>query len=141
MTFPAFLPAAALILALASPALADTVTVRNDGGGNVSRYIDLRQRLSRAESVRIEGKCFSSCTIFTTLPNACVMPNAQLGFHGTSPRVPLLQRWLDNRLGRYYRGDVRRLYMSAWRHVHGKNLHVISGRELARLDPQIKLCR
>lgn len=130
-----------LCLALASPALADTAVVRNDGGGNVADYVRQRERLAKLDSVRIEGKCYSACTIFTTLPNACVHPAAAIGFHGTSPRVPILQRWLDNRLGRFYRGDVRRLYMSAWRHVHGKNLHVISGRELARLDPQIKLCR
>lgn len=130
-----------LCLALASPALADTVTIRNDGGGNISHYISRREKLSHVDQVRVEGKCYSACTIFTTLPNACVMPNAQIGFHGASPRVPLLQRWLDMRMGRYYRGEVRRLYISTWRHLYGDRLHVISGRELARLDPQINLCK
>lgn len=130
-----------LCLALASPALADTATIRNDGGGNVSDYIRTRDRLAKLDAVRIEGKCFSACTIFTTLPNACVHPKAQLGFHGTSPRVPILQKWLDGRLGRYYRAEVKRLYMSEWRHVTGKNLHLITTAELRRLDPQIKLCK
>lgn len=128
-----------LCLALASPALADTATVRNDGGGNVSDYIDTRERLAKLDAVRIEGKCFSACTIFTTLPNACVHPQAAIGFHGTKPQVPILQKWLDMRLGRYYRGEVRRLYEATWR--KSLRLHVISGRELKRLDPKIMLCR
>ena len=128
-----------LCLALASPALADTAVIRNDGGGNVSDYIRTRERLAKLDSVRIEGKCYSACTIFTTLPNACVHPAAAIGFHGTSPRVPFIQRALDMRLGRYYRGEVRRLYEATWR--KSLRLHVISGRELKRLDPKIKLCR
>lgn len=131
-----------LCLALASPAVADTATVRNDGGGNVSDYIRKRERLAKLDSVRIEGKCLSACTIFTTLPNACVHPQAQIGFHGTSPRVPFIQRALDMRLGRFYRGEVRRRYDRVWRHLHGRNqFHIVTGRELARLDPKIKLCR
>ncbi len=126
---------------LAVPVMADTAVVRNDGGGNVTTYIATRAKLAAVDSVRIEGKCFSSCTIFTSLPNACVMPDARIGFHGTSPRVPLLQRWLDMRLGKYYRGEVQRLYLTEWRHVHGAELHVISGRALKRLDPLIRLCR
>lgn len=134
--------AALLILALASPALADTAVIRNDGGGNVSDYIDMRARLARLDAVRIEGKCFSACTIFTTLPNACVDRTAQIGFHGTLPRVPFIQRALDMRLGRYYRGEVKRLYEREWRHLRGaRHIHVISGAQLAKLDPLIRLCR
>lgn len=132
---------AALIIALAFPAMAETV-IRNDGGGNVGQYIDMRARLAKLDAVRIEGKCLSACTIFTTLPNACVMPNAQIGFHGTSPRLPFIQRYLDMRLGRFYRGEVRRLYEREWRFLRGSNqIHVITGRALKRLDPQIRLCR
>ena len=46
--------AALLILALASPALADTAVIRNDGGGDVSDYIRKRERLAKVDSVRIE---------------------------------------------------------------------------------------
>lgn len=131
-----------LILALASPALADTAVIRNDGGGKVGRYIDMRARLARLDAVRIEGKCFSACTIFTTLPNACVDRTAQIGFHGTLPRVPFGQKALDMRLGRYYRGEVKRLYEREWRHLRGaRQIHVISGAQLAKLDPLIRLCR
>lgn len=131
-----------LCLALASPALADTAVIRNDGGGNVSDYIRKRERLAKLDSVRIEGKCLSACTIFTTLPNACVDRTAQIGFHGTSPWVPFIQRALDMRLGNFYRGEVKRRYDREWRHLRGKNqFHIITGQELKRLDPKIKLCR
>lgn len=134
--------AALIILALVSPALADTATVRNDGGGNVSDYVRQRERLAKLDSVRIEGKCLSSCTIFTTLPNACVHPQAQIGFHGTLPRVPFIQRALDMRLGNFYRGEVKRRYDREWRHLRGKNqFHIVTGLELKGLDPKIKLCR
>lgn len=53
-----------LCLALASPAMADTAVVRNDGGGNVSDYIRTRERFAKLDSVRIEGKCYSACTSF-----------------------------------------------------------------------------
>lgn len=132
---------AALIIALAFPAMAETV-IRNDGGGNVGQYIDMRARLARLDEVRIEGKCFSACTIFTTLQNACVDRTAQIGFHGTLPRVPFGQKALDMRMGRFYRGEVRRLYEHEWRHLRGaRQIHVISGAQLAKLDPQIRLCR
>lgn len=131
-----------IILALASPALADTATIRNDGGGNVSDYIRKRERLAKLDSVRIEGKCLSACTIYTTLPNACVAPDAEIGFHGTLPRVPFAQRALDMRLGNFYRGEVKRRYDREWRHLRGKNqFHIVTGQELKRLDPKIKLCR
>lgn len=129
-------------LVLAGPGAAESVTIRNDGGGNVTAYIERRAQLARVDSVRIAGKCLSSCTIFTTLPNACVMPRAVIGFHGTLPRVPFIQMQLDMRLGDFYRGEVRRRYAAEWRHLRGGNeMHVISGRELARLDPEVRLCR
>lgn len=130
-----------LILALSFPVRADVVVVRNDGGGNISDYIDRRQKLAKEEAVRIEGKCYSACTIFTTLPNACVMPKAQIGFHGSMPRIPLMQKWLDMRMGDFYRGEVRKRYANDWRHLWGPKLHVISGKELKSLDPEIRLCR
>jgi hypothetical protein len=134
--------AAILTLALATAAAAETVTIRNEGGGNVSEHIRRRAALAEVDQVRIVGMCFSSCTIFTTLPNACVMPDARIGFHGTTPRVPLLQKYLDMRLGRFYRGEVRRLYETTWRHIWGTGSRfVVTGRKLKQLDPLIRLCR
>ena len=131
-----------LCLALTAPAAAETIVIRNDGGGNVGQYIERRAKLAKAAAVRIEGKCLSACTIFTTLPNACVAPNALIGFHGTTPRIPFIQRSLDMRLGKFYRGEVRRLYEREWRFLRGPNqFHLLRGKKLAELDPLTKLCR
>lgn len=131
-----------IIIALFCALPAHAEVIRDDGGGNISRYIARRAELAKADEVRIAGKCLSACTIFTTLPNACVTPRAQIGFHGSSPRVPIIQRLLDMRMGRFYRGEVRRLYDAEWRHLRGASqMHVITGRELHRLDPAIRLCR
>ncbi|MDZ4093732.1 MAG: hypothetical protein U1D35_02335 [Paracoccaceae bacterium] len=123
---------------------AQTVVIRNDVGGNVNEYRGRRAKLAQAEAVRIEGRCFSACAIFTTLPNACVMPRAQIGFHGTLPKsgIEAVDYWLDMRLGDYFRGEVKRRYIAQWRHLGGVNqMHVLSGRALNALDPQVQLCK
>jgi hypothetical protein len=123
---------------------AETVIIRNDGGGNITEYRERRARLAKVNGeVRIEAKCLSACTIYTTLPNACVMPNAKIGFHGTTPKsgIPSVDYMLDMRMGEYYRGDVRKRFESKWRFLGGSDqFHVISGTRLTELDPKIRLC-
>lgn len=135
----------ALMLVLAAPvARAETVVIRDDGGGNIVEYRARRAQLAKAEAVRIEGKCLSACAIFTTLPNACVAPRAQIGFHGTLPKSGIwaVDYWLDMRMGEYFRGEVRRLFEDEWRHLGGSDqFKLLSGRELKALDPEIRLCR
>lgn len=136
----------ALVLSglLAGMAAAETVVVRNDGGGNINDYQARRAQLARADAVRIQGKCLSACVIFTTLPNACVMPGARIGFHGTTPKlgIPAIDLWLDMRMGQYFRGEVRRRFINEWRHLAGSDqIHIVTGRQLKKLDPQVRLCR
>lgn len=138
-----FLAVLATLGLMAEAAQARTVTIRNDGGGNITEYRAKRARLAKVDLVRIEGKCLSACTIFTTLPNACVEPDAKIGFHGASNKigVPEIDYFLDMRMGEFYRGRVRDLYISKWRHRVGRDgFHVISGARLAQLDPKIRLC-
>lgn len=137
----------ALTLGLSGPsgeAAAQTVVIRDDGGGKVDDYRIRRAELARADQVRIMGKCLSACTIFTTLPNACVMPRAQIGFHGVSKKtgIAAYDHYRDMRMGEFYRGEVRRRYEANWRHLEGRDqFHVISGRRLKELDPKIRLCK
>ena len=35
--------------------------------------------------VQIEGDCKSACTMYTSVPNACIRPEAQLWFHRPTP--------------------------------------------------------
>ena len=133
-----------MLMLMAGMAQAEPIVIKNDGGGNITDYRARRAKLATAESVRIEGKCLSACTIYTTLPNACVMRDAKIGFHGTTPKIgiPSIDYYLDMRMGEYFRGEVRRLYESEWRFLGGSNqFKILSGRELKKLDPQIKLCK
>ncbi len=133
-----------ITLCIAGAVRAETVVIRNNGGGDITQFRERRARLARVDGeVRIEAKCLSACTIFTTLPNACVMPNAKIGFHGASPKsgIPSIDYVMDMRMGEYYRGDVRKRYESKWRFLAGGDeFHVISGTRLAELDPKIRLC-
>ncbi len=132
-----------VFLLVAASAQAEIVKISNDLGGNIQDYRLRRAELARAGEVRIYHKCYSACAIYTTLPNACVWPKAQIGFHGASPvyDIPALDMWLDMRMGEFFRGEVQRRYIADWRHLKGAaNMHVISGAELHRLDPKVRLC-
>lgn len=129
---------------LAGAAFAETVVIRDDGGGNINIYRARRAELAQADRVRIEGKCLSACVIFTTLPNACVTPGARIGFHGTTPKSGIygVDLWLDMRMGEYFRGEAKRRYINEWRHLGGRDeFHVISGTQLKKLDPKVRLCK
>jgi hypothetical protein len=126
-----------------SMAQAETIVIENDFGGNVLQYQARRKELAKADLVRIEGYCNSACTIFITLPNACVGRKAQFGFHGASPKtgVPNFDYYLDMQVGKFYRGEIKRRYETNWRfHLGSKDLHFIDAERLIELDPQIRLC-
>lgn len=76
-------------LALSLPAAtAQTMDVHDDRGGSVkARFAQMRDLSARGTPVRIVGTCLSACTLFLGLPRACVVPTAQLGFHGPGTRL------------------------------------------------------
>lgn len=57
-----------------------TLTIFEDHGGLIGEYI---QRYQSADSVAIEGRCVSACTLALGLPRSrvCVKSGALLGFH------------------------------------------------------------
>lgn len=136
--------ALAVTLAVAAlPAVAKTVVIRDDGGGNINEYRARRVQLAKVARVEIRGRCNSACVIFTTLPNACLGPKARIGFHGTLPKsgIPVVDYWLDMRMGEFLRGEARRRFEREWRHLGGRaQLHVISAQEYKKLDPKIRIC-
>lgn len=61
---------------------ANAKTIHNDPGGFVIDYAKEANRLAKTgEKVIIDGKCYSACTLFLSLPNACVTLRSRLGFH------------------------------------------------------------
>lgn len=132
-----------LLLLMAGTAQAETVLIVNDYGGNVLDYQARRRELARADAVELRGRCDSACTIFVSLPNACIGPGAVFGFHGARPKtgIPQVDLYLDMQIGQFYRAGVRERFLSTWRFRSGaKDLTLIKARDLGRLDPDIRFC-
>lgn len=126
--------------AQAQPAKARPIVIANNKGGNVLEAIKYRQQLAASgRPVEIRGYCRSACTIYITLPNACLGPKATVGFH--APRIPgttIIPPIVDELMANYYRNGIRRMWNAQWR--HSLQMHRISAREYVRLDPQTRLC-
>lgn len=56
--------------------------IDSDGGGSVYGYVQKYDDLkAKGTKVVIRGACYSSCTMALGYSNACLMPDAVLGFH------------------------------------------------------------
>ncbi|MFV0408419.1 MAG: hypothetical protein ACK5LJ_01575 [Paracoccus sp. (in: a-proteobacteria)] len=119
----------------------DFIAVSNDKGGNVLEMVKTRRRLeSSGKEVRIRGYCRSACTMLITMRNACLSPNATVGFH--APRIPntkIIPPYVDQIMAHFYRNGILRKWNEEWR--HSLKMVKISAREYKRLDPATPLCR
>ncbi|MDO5706574.1 MAG: hypothetical protein Q4G49_16110, partial [Paracoccus sp. (in: a-proteobacteria)] len=104
-------PAAASVRSDAKP-----IVIRDDRGGNVLQAIQRRNQLAQSgRPVEIRGYCRSACTIYITLPNACLGPGARVGFH--APRIDgtaIIPPYVDQMMGQYYRGGIRDRWFGGW---------------------------
>lgn len=139
-----FLPMVlALSLSALLPAAAQQrqiINIDNDKGGNVMEAIQRRNALQASgKRVQIRGYCRSACTIYLTLPNACLGPNASVGFH--APRIPgtsIIPPIVGDLMGQFYRGEVRRKWYTEWQ--YSLKMHKMSSAQYKKLDPQIEIC-
>lgn len=123
------------------PASGAPIVIRNDPGGHVLSAMARREELAASgRPVEIRGYCRSACTIYITLPNACLGPGATVGFH--APRVAgtqIIAPGVDQMMGQYYRGGIRTRWFNDW--SRSLEMQRISAAEYVRLDPQTRLCR
>lgn len=123
----------------AAPALAPIV-IRNDHGGNVAANILRREQLANSgREVQLRGFCDSACTMFTTLPNACLAPDATFGFHAPSigdSNIPAPM--VGDLIGQFYRNGIARNWQQSW--GNSTKITQISAKGYVRLDPQARLC-
>ncbi len=135
----------ALALLAALPAQAQPrgkpIVILNNRGGNVMEAIQYRNQLARSgRPVEVRGYCRSACTIYITLPNACLGPKATVGFH--APRIPgtkIIPPMVDQLMAQYYRGGILRKWNSEWK--YSLDMHKISARQYVKLDPRTRICR
>ncbi|WP_458789977.1 hypothetical protein [Yoonia sp. MH D7] len=112
--------------------------IRNDGGGQlISAEADRARLLAWGKPVEIHGTCASACVIFTTLPNACVRPDARIGFHGSNVNIGPIG---NQQMARYMRGAAKTRYLAEWQYIPPTEIHWIDAQEYQRLDPDVKLC-
>lgn len=114
--------------------------IEDDGGGNLVAAMVDRDRLARwGGPVEIAGECASACTIFASLPNACLRPESRLAFHAAAdPQSGRIWPRANAFLQAFYRGDIATRFAASW--SQSRDLHVISAQEAVRLDPGLRLC-
>ena len=79
---------ASFLLLVPGSGNAETITIRNDIGGDLGFYeVRLGVYESLGIKVRIDGICASACTILTRLPSnlICATERAELRFHKIRP--------------------------------------------------------
>lgn len=76
----------ATLLAIAISQVSDQeVVITYDEGGDVNKYLNVATQWKHNDiSVKIDGECYSACTIFINdqfKENTCITENARFGFH------------------------------------------------------------
>ncbi|HVX79435.1 MAG TPA: hypothetical protein VHB49_25140 [Bradyrhizobium sp.] len=131
---------AALLLVLASPALAE-IRILGSPGGEVGPFLDLFEGLRNSgERVVIDGPCLSACTLVLSIVPSnriCVTRRAVLGFHAA--------RSIDQRGRIYAEPQASEVVLQAypapirrWIERRGglsSHLLLLRGRQLAAIYP------
>ena len=116
--------AAALVLSALTSAPAhaqEILVVRADGGGLLGRRSEkIRALAASGERVELRGTCMSACTMYLSLKNLCIAPDARFGFHGPSwygKALPPRQfDYWSKLMARHYREPLRSWFMKTGRY-------------------------
>jgi hypothetical protein len=123
--------------ALATPAYADgSVSALHMGMGakdaSAMMHFDavIEQYNASGERFRIDSHCQSACTMFLSIRNVCITPNATLLFHagGNRQKANISRSSTDHMLAAY--NPALRQYVTEHHFMDTFELHPISGREI-----------
>jgi hypothetical protein len=106
----------ALVLALVSAAgPSHALDISNDAGGVLIRYALKTAKLRKsAEIVRIAGRCDSACTLYLSLKEICITPEASFGFH-----APIAEDSEATRIARQYMMRNYPAWVRSWLQARG----------------------
>jgi hypothetical protein len=122
---------AALLLSLATTAMAGT-SAGYEMGGRFARFDPVvSQHNQSGELFRIEGHCQSACTLFLGIRNVCIDPNATLLFHAGHDRERNVTASSTNHMLSAYNTRLRNFVMSS-HYMDTLEFHEISGRDMIR---------
>lgn len=122
----------------AEAAQADVVIIGNDRGGSLrDRIAQIREIERSGQRVAVTGRiCYSTCTMFLGLPQACISPDTMFGFHGPSsygrPLAPAVFDQASGVIADHYPDALRQWYMTTARHSIA-GLYRIRGSDIIRL--------
>ncbi|MEW6643529.1 MAG: hypothetical protein AB1586_23675 [Pseudomonadota bacterium] len=99
-------------------------------GGEMRLFDEVVDKYNASgERFRIDGHCQSACTIFLSIRNVCVTPNATLLFHaGGTQRTGISMVSTQHMLGAYNAG--LRQYVTEHHFMDTFAFHPISGRDI-----------
>lgn len=124
---------------VAAPPAAPLVIHDNRGGNVLQTMAQRAELIASGRPVRISGICDSACTMFITMPNACLAPDARVGFH--APRLPgtqVIPPIVDQMMATTYRNGIRARWYGEWRHQLA--IQRITAQEYVALDPMTRIC-
>jgi hypothetical protein len=126
--------------AFAAPAAASSVLhVSDDGGGSIQhRVLQINAIRSAGGKVEIRsGYCHSACTLFLALPETCVSPHVEFGFHGPGIAAKGLvmlpsqfEHW-SQIMAAHYPPPLQKWFMQTAR--HSRELIILKGDQLITL--------
>lgn len=128
-----------LVLLSSTPLSARVLTIKSDGGGWVPWYqaqIKLANQLGN--TFKVDGPCFSACTMVLNLPSTCATDRASFGFHKGyvwGPAGHIEDPATTEAMWAYYPTGIRR-----WITQHGgltPEVKVLKGKEMRAL---VKAC-
>lgn len=112
--------------------------VGDDHGGFLrDRLFELRDLRASGRPVEIRGRiCYSTCTMFLGLPNACISPDTTFGFHGPSESGRRLPRDQFDHYSRIiaanYPQELNSWYMKTGRN-RIRSLYKIKGSQIIQM--------
>ena len=84
------------------------------------------------ERFRIDSHCQSACTIFLSIRNVCVMPNASLLFHaGGNPKAGTMNPGSTQHMLASYNAALQQ-YLTQGHYMDTFAFHTISGRDIIK---------
>ena len=90
----------------------------------------IAQYNASGERFRIDSHCQSACTMFLSIRNVCVSPNATLLFHAGGDRSKgQISDWATQHMLDAYNSNLR-AYVTANRYMDTFTFHAITGRDI-----------
>ncbi len=120
----------AMVLVFSTSAMAEGTTAGYETGGRFVRFDPVISQYNQTgEPFRIDGQCKSACTLFLSIRNVCIGPNATLFFHAGHDRARNITASATQHMLSAYNAPLRS-YVMANHYMDTLEFHAISGHDM-----------